>query len=46
MVEVKNSVRTMKEMVQHQKDAVSRWVLNFQSIIIFSRCWYDTVSGS
>ena len=41
-----HSFRTMIEMVQRQKDAVSRWVLSFPSHILFSRCWRDTVSGS
>ena len=40
-----NSVRTMKETVQRQKDAVSRWALSVPSNILFSRCWCDTVSG-
>ena len=41
-----NSLRTMKEMVQRQKDAVFSLCIEFPSNILFSRCWYDTVSGS
>ena len=41
-----NSVRTMKEMLQRQKDAVSRWVLSFPPNILFSHFWCDTVSES
>ena len=42
-----NSVRTMKEMMQRQKDAVgSLGVEFFPPNTLFSRCWCDTVSGS
>ena len=41
-----SSVRTMKEMVQRQKDAVVSLSIDISIKHTLSRCWCDTVSGS